>query len=190
MKIGLYFGSFNPIHVGHLIIANFMATNTDLNQVWLIVSPHNPLKNKATLADNYVRLHLCNLAIANNNYLLSSDIEFNLPTPSYTVDTLAYLKEKYPKNKFVLIMGGDNLESLHKWKNYKYLLANYQIYVYNRPNSDVSAYLDNPVVKFYDAPLIDTSSTYIRKAIQQGQSIRYLVSDEVIEELEKSGLYK
>jgi nicotinate-nucleotide adenylyltransferase len=190
MKIGLFFGSFNPIHIGHLIIANFISENTDLEQVWFVVSPHNPLKNKDTLANDYDRLHLVTLATANNPNLIPSDIEFNLPKPSYTVDTLAYAKDKFPKNTFVLIMGGDNVETLHKWKNYEYILAHYEIYVYNRPNTNVSNYQNMPNIKFFDVPLMDISSTFIRKQIQLGRSIRYLVADKVQEELEKSDLYK
>ncbi|NJN35116.1 MAG: nicotinate-nucleotide adenylyltransferase [Saprospiraceae bacterium] len=129
MKIGLFFGSFNPIHVGHLIIANFMATQTDLAQVWLVVSPQNPLKPKNSLARDYDRLHMVALAIGENPKLRASDIEFKLPKPSFTIDTLTYLKEKYPQHEFVLIMGGDNLATLSKWKNYEQILRGYPIYV-------------------------------------------------------------
>ena len=137
MKVGLFFGSFNPIHVGHLIIANYMATHTDLKEIWLVVSPQNPLKQKASLAKDYDRLHLVRLAIDQNPKLKASNIEFDLPKPSYTVDTLAYLKEKYPTKTFVLIMGGDNLGTFHKWKNYEIILKNFQIYVYSRPKYEL-----------------------------------------------------
>jgi len=190
MKIGLFFGSFNPIHVGHLIIANYMAANTDLDAVWLVVSPHNPHKEKSTLADDYTRLHLVNLAIENNLRLQSCDIEFNLPQPSYTSDTLAHLKAQYPKDEFVLIMGGDNLATLHKWKNYQFILKNYQIYVYNRPNADVSAYQNDANVRFFDVPLMEISATFIRQLIQKDCSVRYLVPDKVCEEIDKANLYK
>ncbi|MEM9823825.1 MAG: nicotinate (nicotinamide) nucleotide adenylyltransferase, partial [Bacteroidota bacterium] len=133
MKVGLFFGSFNPIHVGHLIIANFMATQTELEQVWLVVSPQNPFKAKSSLARDYERLHLVQLAIDDNPKLRVSNIEFSLPKPSYTIDTLTYLKEKYPQHAFSLIMGGDNLGSFHKWKNYEQILAHHQIFVYKRP---------------------------------------------------------
>ena len=190
MKIGLFFGSFNPIHVGHLIIANYMAANTDLDAVWLVVSPHNPHKEKSTLADDYTRLHLVNLAIENNLRLQSCNIEFNLPQPSYTADTLAHLKAQYPKNEFVLIMGGDNLATFHKWKNYEFILKNYQIYVYNRPNANVSAYQNDANVRFFDVPLMEISATFIRQLIQKDCSVRYLVPDKVCEELEKMNLYR
>ncbi len=190
MKIGLFFGSFNPIHIGHLIIANYMAANTDLDAVWLVVSPHNPHKEKSTLADDYTRLHLVDLAIENNLRLQSCDIEFNLPQPSYTCDTLAYLNEKYPKDKFVLIMGGDNLATLHKWKNYEWIFKNYPIYVYNRPDADISAYQNDANVRFFDVPLMEISATFIRQLIQKDCSVRYLVPDKVAEEIYKANLYK
>jgi nicotinate-nucleotide adenylyltransferase len=189
-KIGLFFGSFNPIHIGHLIIANFMATQTDLNKVWLVLSPQNPLKPKNTLANDYERLHLLKLAIKDNDLLQVSDIEFSLPKPSYTIDTLTYLQEKYPTKEFVLIMGGDNLATLHKWKNYEQILLQYGIYVYKRPNYAVEAFENHEKVKFFSAPMLDISATYIRACIQNGHSIKYLVADAVLEELEKTTLYR
>jgi nicotinate-nucleotide adenylyltransferase len=190
MKTGLFFGSFNPIHTGHLIIANYMATNTDLQEVWLVVSPQNPLKSKNSLANDYDRLHLVRLAIEDNPALKASSIEFNLPKPSYTIDTLAYLKEKYPTREFVLIMGGDNIATLHKWKNYEVILANYNIYVYKRPSYSAGDFETHPKVYFFDAPLLDISATYIRNAIRNKQSIRYLVADKVLEYLDGSSMYK
>src|SRR6187402_95126 len=141
-RVGLFFGSFNPIHTGHLIIAEYMATHTDLEQVWFVVSPHNPLKQRSTLANDFDRLHMVQLAIDDNPKLKASNIEFSLPKPSYTVDTMVYLHEKYPQHQFSLIMGGDNLESIHKWKNYEILLERYSIHIYNREGAalDLSAH--------------------------------------------------
>jgi nicotinate-nucleotide adenylyltransferase len=190
MKIGLFFGSFNPVHVGHLIIANFMATRTDLDKVWLVVSPQNPLKPKKALARDHDRLHLVRLGIGDNPHLQASDVEFKLPKPSYTIDTLAFLKEKYPDRTFALIMGGDNLASLHLWKNYEQILANHDIYVYKRPAYDLGAFATHPRVRICDAPMLDISATYIRDCIRSGQSVRYLVPDAVREYLESGSLYK
>jgi nicotinate-nucleotide adenylyltransferase len=177
MKIGLFFGSFNPIHVGHLIIANYMATRTDLKQVWLVVSPQNPLKPKNTLA------------IEDNPLLKASDVEFKLPIPSYTIDTLAHLKDKYPQHEFALIMGSDNITTIHKWKNYEKLLSDYDIYVYRRPQYEVSQQDSFSRVKLFDAPLMDISATYIRESLKNGQSIQYLVPDKVLEYLMSAKLY-
>lgn len=189
MKIGLFFGSFNPVHVGHLIIANFMATRTDLNRVWMVVSPQNPLKPKKTLARDYDRLHLVRLGIGDNPLLEASNVEFNLPKPSYTVDTLAYLKEKHPEKEFALIMGGDNLATLHLWKNYETILANHDIYVYKRPGVELGALSDHPRVRLCEAPMLDISATYIRECIRTGKSVRYLVPETVYEYLEGGNMY-
>lgn len=189
-KIGLFFGSFNPIHIGHLIIANFMATQTDLNEVWIVVSPQNPFKQKKSLANNYDRLHLVELAIAGNSRLRTSKIEFGLPQPSYTVDTLAYLKEQYPEKQFSLIMGGDNLATLHKWKNYELILRYHDIYVYQRPGYETDKYEFYPNVKSFDVPLMQISASYIRKCIKEGHSVRYLVPDPVFDYLASSSMYK
>ncbi|MEO1258506.1 MAG: nicotinate (nicotinamide) nucleotide adenylyltransferase [Bacteroidota bacterium] len=189
MKIGLFFGSFNPVHVGHMIIANFMAAHTDLDQVWIVVSPQNPLKPKASLAKDYDRLHLVQLAIGDNPLLRDSNIEFNLPKPSYTIDTLTYLKEKYPDKEFVLIMGGDNLATLHKWKNYERILEGYHIYLYKRPRYELGELETHPHVHFFEAPLLDISATYIRRCIKEGKSVQYLVPDAVFEYLEGSTMY-
>ena len=190
MKIGLFFGSFNPVHVGHLIIANFMATQTDLDKVWLVVSPQNPLKPKKTLARDYDRLHLVQLGIGDNPKIQASNVEFDLPKPSYTIDTLAFLKEKYPDRSFALIMGGDNLASLHLWKNYDQILAGYDIYVYKRPAYDVGELAAHPRVRICEAPLLDISATYIRECLRTGKSVRYLVPDAVWEYLESGKLYR
>ncbi len=191
MYIGLFFGSFNPVHVGHMIIAQHLLNETDLDQVWMVVSPHNPLKNKTSLARDYDRLHLVRLAAEGNPKIQVSNIEFHLPKPSYTIDTLTHLKEKYPEHKFALIMGGDNLISLPKWKNYELLMEKFKIYIYKRPNyNDQTELAKHPNIVFSDAPLLDISSTQIREMIKQGKSIRYMVPDEVIEAIEGSRLYK
>lgn len=190
MKTGLFFGSFNPVHIGHMIIANHMATHTDLDRVWFVVSPHNPLKPKKTLANDYDRLHLVRLGIGDNPLLEASSIEFGLPKPSYTVDTLAYLAEKYPGREFALIMGGDNLADIHRWKNYEHLLAHYDIYVYNRPSVELGERAHWSRVHLVHAPLLDISATYVRECIRNGQSVRYLVPEAVFDYLETSNLYR
>lgn len=189
-KIGLFFGSFNPVHVGHMIIANYMAQNTDLDQVWMVVSPQNPLKNKKSLANDHDRLHLVNLAIGDNPLLRSSNIEFSLPKPSYTIDTLTYLTEKYPEKEFVLIMGGDNLATFHKWKNFETILENYQIYLYKRPSYALGDLATHPAVKHFSAPLLEISASYIRQQIRDGKSVEYLVPKEVYQYLDETGLYE
>ncbi len=190
MKIGLFFGSFNPIHVGHLIIANFMATQTDLDQVWFVVSPQNPFKSKNSLAKDYDRLNLVRLAVDNNPKLKASNIEFDLPKPSYTIDTLTYLKEKYPKKEFTLIMGGDNLTNFHKWKNYEVILEHHSIFVYKRPQYDMGPLVNHEKVKVYEAPLMQISASYVRKCIAEGNSVQYLVPEVVYEYLQSSNLYR
>lgn len=189
-RIGLFFGSFNPVHVGHMIIANYMATQTPLREVWLVVSPHNPLKPKKTLAPDYDRLHLVRLAIGDNPHLRPSDVEFSLPQPSYTVDTLAHLADKYPDKRFVLIMGGDNLATLHKWKNHEVLLRDYELYVYQRPTHDPGELKHHPAVRFFEAPMMHISSSYIRKCLREGFSVQYLVPDAVFAYLEGTSLYR
>jgi len=173
-----------------MVIANFMATRTDLDQIWMVVSPHNPHKKKSTLANNYDRLHLVNLAIGENLKIKASDIEFKLPVPSYTIDTLTYIQEKYPKKEFALIMGGDNLGTLHKWKNYEQILKNHEIYVYQRPSYDLGDLKDHPRVKLFEAPLLSISASYIRKCIKEGKSIEYLVTSEVFKYLEDNPIYQ
>src|SRR5690606_13280194 len=190
-KIGLFFGSFNPIHTGHLIIANYMAHYTGLDEVWLVVSPHNPLKKKDSLINMYDRLEMVNLALEPADRIRSSTIEFSLPQPSYTVDTLSYLREKHPDRKFVLIMGSDNLASLHKWKNYEILLRDYRIYVYPRPGHPVPNKLDDhPAITITDTPLMEFSATFIRNALKKGKDIRYFVPDKVLDFIEAKGLYR
>ena len=191
MKVGLYFGSFNPIHHGHLVIANFILQQAHLDQVWFVVSPQNPLKRSTSLLNEYHRLHLVRLAVEGETQLKASDIEFKLPKPSYTVDTLAYLQEKYPREEFSIIMGSDSFQNLTKWKNYSWLLQHYPIYVYRRPEHEkLPLYPDARHIEILDAPLLPISSTDIRGKIKKGQSVRYLLPDAVLEEIEKSGYYR
>lgn len=178
-KIGLFFGSFNPIHIGHLIIANVMAENTDLNKVWLVVSPQNPLKPSKGLLHEFDRYDMAKAAVADHYKLEVSDIEFHLPKPSFTIHTLAYLTEKHPGKEFKIIMGQDNLESFKKWKNYEQILEQYELYVYPRPDVTNTELIRHPHVKMIEAPLLDISATYIRQCIKANKSIRYLVPESV-----------
>ncbi|MFY7879754.1 MAG: nicotinate (nicotinamide) nucleotide adenylyltransferase [Lacibacter sp.] len=189
MNIGLYFGSFNPIHHGHLIIAQHLLNETDLEQVWMVISPQNPFKPQKQLLNEYHRLHLVHLAIGDNSRIKASDIEFGLPKPSYTIDTVTYLKEKYPQHNFSIIMGSDGLQNLDKWKNASKLMQENPFYVYRRPGFEV---IHHPVKKLIivDAPLLEISATHIRELIRQQKSIRYLVPDAVIEELKRNNYYK
>jgi nicotinate-nucleotide adenylyltransferase len=189
MKIGLYFGSFNPIHIGHLIIASHIIDNTDLNQLWFVVSPHNPLKESSSLLNENQRYHLVQSAIDQDVRFRASNIEFQLPRPSYTIDTMAYFEEKYPQHEFAIIMGGDSVQNLPKWKNYQTLIDRYKIYVYKRPGSDPES-LNNKNIFIIDAPLLDISATQIRNKIKAKQSIQYLVPDVVKEFIEQAGYYK
>ncbi|RYY57614.1 MAG: nicotinate-nucleotide adenylyltransferase [Chitinophagaceae bacterium] len=189
MKIGLYFGSFNPVHIGHLIIANHVLNSTPVEKVWMVVSPRNPFKNSNSLLNEYDRLHLVQVAIGEDLRIKASDVEFNLPKPSYTSVTLAHLSEKYPEHEFILIIGGDSLQNLHKWKNAESIINNYPVYVYPRPGFEVAAPAGADI-KIIDAPLLELSATGIRELIQQGKSIRYMVTDGVRDEIEKSGYYK
>ena len=182
MKIGLYFGSFNPIHIGHLIIANHILNATNLQRVWFVVSPQNPFKHSSTLLNEYDRLHLVQKAVEGDDRLHASNIEFSLPKPSYTVQTLAYLAEKYPASSFSIIMGSDSFQNLGKWKNAEVIIGSYPILVYQRPGFEV----DNSIgaqVTFMDAPLLEISATHIRELVQQGKSIRYLVPEVVEKEI-------
>lgn len=189
MKIGLYFGSFNPIHTGHCIIANHLINNTDLWQVWFIVSPQNPLKASATLLNEYHRLHLVRLAIEDEPSLKANDIEFLLPRPSYTIDTLTYLEEKHPNLDFAVIMGSDSFCNLKKWKNYELLIGRYNMYVYNRPGFLIESTIPENVTVL-DAPLLQISSTHIRDNIRAKKSVRYLVPDKVRDEIERYNYYR
>lgn len=188
-KIGLFFGSFNPIHIGHLIIANYMANYTDLDEVWFVVSPQNPFKEKKNLGNMYDRLEMVNLAIEDSEKLRASNIEFNLPKPSYTIDTLVHLTAKYPDNEFVLIMGEDNLTGLHKWKNADILLRDYKIVVYPRPGYDGGDLKNHPSVTVTDTPVMELSSTFIRKAIKENKNVQFFVPEKVLDFIDKKGLY-
>lgn len=192
MKIGLYFGSFNPIHVGHLIIANQLVENSDLDKIWFVVTPHNPFKKKSTLLDNYQRLEMVYLATKDYDTLKESDIEFNLPQPNYTVNTLAHLTEKYPDHNFALIMGEDNLKSFHKWKNYQTILEYHSIYVYPRiSEGKVDTQFNNhPKITRVDAPIIELSSTLIRNAIKDGKNVKPLLPEHVWEYLDEMNFYR
>ena len=189
MKIGLLFGSFNPVHVGHLIIANYMANYTALDKVWLVVSPQNPLKKYGDLINTYDRLEMCKLATDNSKNLEVSDVELKLPQPSYTIDTLAHLKEKYPQHEFALIMGSDNLVSLPKWKNYKLILRDYQIYVYPRPGYENTDLATHPSVTITMTPLMELSATFIRKSLSEKKNVQYFVPDTVLDFIESKNLY-
>ena len=189
-KIGLFFGSFNPIHMGHLIIANLMAETTDLSKVWFVVSPHNPFKQSKGLLHEFDRCDLVRAAIFDNYKLEVTDIEFHLPKPSYTIHTLVHLKEKYPEKEFKVIMGEDNLVNFTKWKNYQQILKDYGLYVYQRPNTQLSELKTHPNVTYIEAPMLDISATFIRACIKRKQSVRYLVPDVVEERIKAKGFYQ
>jgi nicotinate-nucleotide adenylyltransferase len=192
MKIGLYFGTFNPIHVGHLIIANHMAEHSDLDQVWMVVTPHNPLKKKNTLLDDYHRLQMVHLATENFPKIKPSDIEFKLAQPNYTVNTLVHLQEKYPDHEFSLIMGEDNLKSFHKWKNYEAILEHHDIYVYPRISSEIEnlTFKNHPKIHLIDAPVVEISSTFIRDTIKKGKNVQPLLPLKVWEYIDHNNFYK
>ncbi|MBP3763439.1 MAG: nicotinate-nucleotide adenylyltransferase [Bacteroidales bacterium] len=186
----LFFGSFNPIHVGHLIIANTILRQEGIDEVWLVVSPQNPLKERSSLLPNHHRLQMVRRAIDDNYRLRACDIEMHLPVPSYTVVTLAALEEKYPDRQFCLVMGSDNLDTLHRWRNYQHLLDHYRILVYPRPGSEQSPLRSHPAVTMVDVPMIDISSTYIRTLIQAGQDVRYLLTEPVYKYLTEMHFYE
>lgn len=197
-KIGLYFGTFNPIHVGHLIIANHTVNYTNLDQVWLVVSPQNPLKKKSSLLEDYHRLALVKVAIEDNPDLSVSDIEFSMPKPSYTANTLAYLEEKHPNYEFALIMGEDNLRTFHKWRNYEHIINKHNIYVYPRVltegeeknNSTLPEIANHKNITKVDAPIMKISSSFIRNSIQKGKSVTYLLTSSVRKYIEEMHFYK
>lgn len=190
MKIGLFFGSFNPIHTGHLIIANYMADYTQLQEVWFVVSPQNPFKSEQSLLDETHRLNLLKLAIHGDERFKAIDIEFSLPRPSYTVHTLVHLAKQFPEHEFTLIIGGDNLQNFHKWLNYESILANHQVYVYARTGIVEKPLLSNhPNIKLFEVPLLNISSSYVRESIQAGKSIKYLVPESVRIAIEENKFY-
>ncbi|MCQ2265111.1 MAG: nicotinate-nucleotide adenylyltransferase [Bacteroidales bacterium] len=189
-KIGLFFGSFNPIHVGHLIIAEYIVEHSDLKELWFVVSPCNPLKKKQSLLGERQRLYMVNLAIEDDMRFRASDIEFKLPQPSYTVHTLTYLAEKYPDKEFCLIMGEDNLDCIEKWYNYQFILDNYQIYVYPRDNYKTEKKRILPNITYVNAPKMEISATMIREGIKEKKSVRYLMPEKVAKYVEEMGFYR
>ena len=192
MKIGLYFGSFNPIHIGHLVIANYLVEHSDLDKIWFVVTPHNPFKKKQSLLDNYQRLEMVYRATKHYDKLEPSDIEFNLPQPSYTINTLAYLQEKHPNKTFSLIMGEDNLKSFHKWKNHELIIENHDIYVYPRiSKGNIETKFNNhKKIHSVNAPIMELSSTYIRHAIKDGINVKPMLPEHVWEYLDTMNFYK
>ncbi len=191
-KIGLYFGSFNPIHIGHMVIANHLVENSDLDEIWLVVSPHNPFKKKKTLLDDHHRLELVRRACEGYEKLKPSDIEFKLPQPSYTINTLTHLSEKYPDTQFCLLMGEDNLNTFHKWKNYEVILDQNPIYVYPRKTSNghENQFTNHSDIVHIDAPIMEISSTQIRKAIKEGKNVRPLLPTDVWEYIDEMNFYR
>lgn len=192
MKIGLYFGTFNPIHIGHLIIANHMAEYSDLDQIWMVVTPHNPHKQKNTLLDDYHRLHMVHLSTEDFPKIKPTDVEFKLPQPNYTINTLVYLQEKHPNYEFSLIMGEDNLNSLHKWKNYEAILQHHHIYVYPRLNSGEmdEQFSNHPKIHRVGAPVVELSSTFIRESIKNNKNVIPMLPHKVWEYVEHNLFYK
>lgn len=188
-KIGLYFGSFNPIHIGHMMIANYMHEFTDLEKIWFVISPHNPLKEKKSLLADYHRLEMVHLALEEEYEMRAVDIEFKMPQPSYTIDTLTRLQEKYPQYEFVILMGGDSLESIHRWKNYQSLLEQYQIYVYARPGASITQNL-HPHIQIFQAPQIDISASFIRQSIKEDKHIKYFLPEKVWNYIKEMHFYE
>jgi len=196
MKVGLFFGTFNPIHIGHLIIANYMADHSKLDQIWLVVTPQNPFKEKSTLLEDHHRLAMVRVAIEDNPNLRESDIEFKLPKPSYTIDTLTYLKEKHPNYEFSLIMGEDNIRTLRKWKNYEQILQNHDLYVYPRAKTGAEETIQKsellllPTVHLCESPVLNISASYVRKAIKENKDVRYILTDPVYRYCKEMHFYK
>ncbi|RMG22004.1 MAG: nicotinate-nucleotide adenylyltransferase [Bacteroidetes bacterium] len=192
MKIGLFFGTFNPIHTGHLILAQTALNETFLEYVWFLVSPQNPFKQKKNLLSEYDRLRMVELAIEDHDQLRASNVEFTLPKPSYTIDTLTHLRERYPSYEFSIIMGEDNLQHFHKWKNYEAILKYYPIYIYPRGGAGAALpqVAEHPHIRRFEAPLLQLSATYLRACIRAGKSVRYMLPEPVREYIEIRGLYK
>jgi nicotinate-nucleotide adenylyltransferase len=189
MKIGLFFGSFNPIHHGHLMVASYIANHTEVQQVWLVVSPQNPHKTQASLLNEYDRFHLAQLAIEEDEQIKVTDIEFKLPKPSYTIDTLTYVQEQFPQHEFFVIMGGDSFQNLPKWKNFESLIKNYKFIVYRRPGFDINN-THGAVFQYLEAPMLELSATLIRNNCKEGNTIRYLVPEKVREEIERNNYFR
>ena len=190
-KIGLFFGSFNPIHIGHLMMAEYFVENTDLKEIWFVVSPNSPMKKKDSLLGEHQRLYMVNLAVEDDARFRSCDIEFHLSQPSYTCHTLVHLQEKYPDKEFVLIMGEDNLENISKWKNAEFILEHYPIYVYPRAGHGTNAAdLPGGDIHVVNAPYIDISATLIRNSIKQGKRVQYMLPPAVDKHIDDMGFYK
>jgi nicotinate-nucleotide adenylyltransferase len=189
-RIGLFFGSFNPVHIGHMVIANYALEFTDLDQVWFIISPHNPFKDKKSLLADHHRFYMTNLAVEDNYRLKASNIEFQLPQPSYTIHTLTYLNEKYPGKRFILLTGSDILPTFNKWKNYEMILDLYEMYVYPRPRTGPHPYKDHPKVRFIDAPMMDISSSFIRESIAKGKNVSFLLPEKVYRHIVEMHFYE
>ena len=189
-QIGLFFGSFNPIHIGHLILANYIIENTSLKEIWFVVSPQNPFKEKSSLLPEIHRYAIVERAIENDDRFRVSNIEFKLSKPSYTIDTLVHLKEKHPELDFSLIIGQDNLSTLHKWKNAEILVDSYKIYVYPRPNSLLGKFDEHPNIQLVNAPQMDISSTYIRSAIHQKKDIRWFLPEKAWQYISEMNFYR
>ncbi|MGM0624789.1 MAG: nicotinate (nicotinamide) nucleotide adenylyltransferase [Bacteroidota bacterium] len=183
MKTGLFFGTFNPVHHGHMMIANYMHEFTDLDEIWFIITPQSPFKTKSSMLEDRDRLHLVRLAIGDDYNMQASDVEFSLPKPNYTIHTLTHLREKHHSREFILIMGGDNLYDLHKWYNYEKILEDYRIYVYNRPGADIPERwkdaLSQGVISLFDAPQMEISSSFIRNSIAEGKNISRFMPENV-----------
>ncbi|MFW5944227.1 MAG: nicotinate (nicotinamide) nucleotide adenylyltransferase [Bacteroidota bacterium] len=190
MKIGLFFGSFNPIHLGHLAMANYFTEFTDLERIWLVISPQSPFKNKNNLLEEHHRYNMAQLALEGDIKIRPSNIEFQLPRPSYTIDTLTYISENYPDHSFHLILGSDNLTYLHQWKNFSELIRKYSIYVYPRSEVDPSEYAGRYQFKIVNAPLIEISSSFIRNSIKQGKDVRYFLPAKVYKYLKDNHFYE
>jgi nicotinate-nucleotide adenylyltransferase len=190
LKTALYFGSFNPIHIGHLIIAQQVVESSAVDRLWFMVSPQNPLKPSSSLLNEYDRLHLVELAVAGNPKFRASSVEFSLPKPSFTIDTLAYLTEKHPSEEFAVVMGGDSVQNIRKWKNWETLLSRHELIVYNRPGFAVPKDLPGACITVLDAPLLEISATFIRERIKGGGSVRYLLPDAVWKYVEENRYYR
>lgn len=189
-KTGLFFGSFNPVHLGHLMIANYMYEYTDIEELWFVVSPHNPLKERTTLLPDHHRLEMVNLAIGDDVRFRSSDIEFRLAKPSYTIDTLTYLQERFPVREFILISGTDIFPTFHKWKNWETLLEFYKLYVYPRPGSQDHELTRHPSIRMFNAPQVEISSSFIRQAISEGRNVSHFVPEKVWKYIKEMHFYE